>query len=126
MKSLLSTLTINCLSNLYNLFYEIIQSNILKKYILNTQLPIIEYLNETRPGEVNLIPTNPYHRAKAREIAEIINSGIQPYQNLNVIKRVAKDNESNKKNWIDFYLGKGAKVLESVLSETSGVYSIGK
>ena len=72
-----------------------------------------------------MIPTNPYERAKAREIAEIINSGIQPYQNLNVLKRVTKGNESKKKDWIDFYLGKGAKVLESVLSETSGAYSIG-
>ena len=46
-------------------------------------LPIIEYLDETRP-EPRIIPLDPVKRQKARAIAEIVNSGIQPYQNTNV------------------------------------------
>ena len=44
-------------------------------------MAIMEYLDETRPSEPRLLPKDPVKRAKARAIAEIVNSGIQPYQN---------------------------------------------
>jgi glutathione S-transferase len=47
-------------------------------------IPIIEYLDEKIP-EPSLLPKDLGKRAKARAIAEIVNSGIQPYQNTNVI-----------------------------------------
>ena len=40
------------------------------------------------PGAPSLLPTGPLERARASEIAEIINSGTQPLQNLSVIKSV--------------------------------------
>lgn len=83
-------------------------------------------MEETRPNEYELLPKDPVKRAKARMIAEIINSGMQPFQNLNVIKRVAKETQSEDKKmeWIKFYLTKGFRALEAVLKETSAKYCV--
>ena len=52
---------------------------------------------------------------------------MQPFQNLNVIKRVAQETQSEdkKKEWIKFYLTKGFKAIEAILKETSGKYCVG-
>ena len=50
-------------------------------HLFTQSIAIIEYLDETRPNKVNLLPKDPVKRARARAIAEIVNSGIQPYQN---------------------------------------------
>jgi maleylacetoacetate isomerase len=56
----------------------------------------------------------------------IVNSGMQPYQNTNVLKRlVSNEGEEKKNEWIQFYLKKGFKSLEQLLRETSGKYSVG-
>ncbi len=83
-------------------------------------------MDETRPQEPRLLPTDPLKRAKARAIAEIINSGIQPYQNTNVLKRLTNDLGEQKKNeWLQFYLSKGFRSIEAALKETSGKYCVG-
>lgn len=59
-------------------------------------------------------------------VAEVINSGIQPYQNLSVLKRVNKlMNPEKKEEWVKFYISKGLNSLETILKETSGKYCIG-
>ncbi len=64
---------------------------------------------------------------QARCIAEIINSGIQPYQNLNVINRISKDQGKEKKQeWVQFYLKKGLNSIEEILKMThTGKYCVG-
>lgn len=89
---------------------------------LTQSLPIIEYLNETRKNGVNLIPDDPFYRQKSKTIAEIINSGIQPYQNINVLKRIG---DEKKTEWLNHYLNKGLNSIEVILKETSGTYSVG-
>ena len=79
-------------------------------------------MDETRTNGSNLLPRNPVKRAQARAIAEIINSGIQPYQNLNVLKRITKE---KKYEWLDFYLSKGLRSLETTLKVTSGKFCVG-
>lgn len=94
--------------------------------ILLQSLSIIEYIDETRKTEVNLLPKDPILRAKSRQIAEIINSGMQPYQNLAAIKKIASYAGDEKKlEWIQFYLNKGFKAIENVLEQTSGKYCVG-
>nr|UOU03305.1 glutathione S-transferase zeta 3 [Brachionus rubens] len=93
---------------------------------LTQSVPIIEYVDETRPQEPKLLPQDPVKRAKARAIAEIINSGIQPYQNTNVLKRLVNEIGEEKKNeWLHHYLTKGFKAIEAALVETSGKYCVG-
>ena len=51
---------------------------------------------------------------------------MQPYQNINVLKRLGSNVGKEKRNeWIQFYLKKGFKSLEQLLRETSGKYSVG-
>lgn len=60
------------------------------------------------------------------EIAEVINSGIQPYQNTNVLIRLDKDfGEDYRNKWVHSYLHKGYRTLERLLEESSGLYCIG-
>lgn len=73
-----------------------------------------------------MLPVDPVKRAKARAIAEIVNSGIQPYQNTNVLKRLVKEIGEDKKNeWLQFYLAKGFRAIEESLKESSGKYCVG-
>ena len=68
------------------------------------------------------MPKDPIKKAKARAIAEIINSGIQPYQNLSALKKVG---DEKRNEWLHFYLHKGFKAIETALKETSGRYCVG-
>ena len=44
-------------------------------------MAILEYLEERFPTPP-LLPADPWLRARARQLAEMVNSGIQPLQNL--------------------------------------------
>ncbi|MGH7282243.1 MAG: maleylacetoacetate isomerase, partial [Polyangiaceae bacterium] len=50
---------------------------------------IIELLEELYP-EPALFPKSPWDRARVRTLVEIVNSGIQPLQNMKVMKRVGE------------------------------------
>lgn len=54
---------------------------------LTQSMAIIEYLEERFP-EPRLLPVEPAARARARQLAELVNSGIQPLQNLNLQQRI--------------------------------------
>ena len=56
---------------------------------LTQSLPIIEYLDE-RFAEPPLLPRGLEDRARARAIAEMVSSGIQPLQNLSTTNAVGK------------------------------------
>ena len=89
-------------------------------------MAIIEYLDETRSQEPRLIPKDPIKRAQARAIAEIVNAGIQPYQNANVLKKIVEyQGEEKKTEWINNYLTKGFRAIEALLQKTSGKYCVG-
>ena len=55
--------------------------------ILTQSVAIMEYLDESRRYSGHRLPDNPKSRALVRIITEI-NSGIQPVQNLSVMKRI--------------------------------------
>ena len=54
---------------------------------LAQSVAILEFLEETHP-EPALLPQDPIARARARQLTEVINSGIQPIQNLRVMQRL--------------------------------------
>ena len=63
-------------------------------------MAIIELLDEKYPA-VPLLPKDSMSRYKSREIAHIIGTGIQPVQNLSVLKKVvAWTNEEMIYNFI--------------------------
>lgn len=88
--------------------------------VLTHSVPIIEYLEETRPTPP-LLPSDPAQRAKVRGIAESIVSGIQPLQNLSVLLRVGDD----KLEWGKYWIERGFTALEEQLKDTSGTCCFG-
>lgn len=68
------------------------------------------------------MPKDPIKRAQVRAIAEIVNSGIQPLQNLSVLQRVG---EERKQEWLENFLSKGLNAIEEILKITAGKYCVG-
>ncbi|CAL1537571.1 unnamed protein product [Lymnaea stagnalis] len=89
-------------------------------HTLTQSLPIIEYLEERSP-EPPLLPKDIFGRAQVRAISEVVNSGIQPLQNLSVLEKIG----DGKEEWAKFFLEKGLKALEAMLENTAGQYCYG-
>jgi maleylpyruvate isomerase len=91
---------------------------------LTQSLAIIEYLDERWPTPP-LLPSDPLRRARARQLAEIVNSGIQPLSNALVLRRVAALG-ADSKAWAREFVGFGLTAYESFIAEESGPYSLGE
>lgn len=91
--------------------------------MLTQSLPIIE----RKYPEKSLLPRDLFKRAQARRIAEIINSGIQPLQNLATLKKIVDVTgvDSKKADWAKHFISKGFQGLERVLEETAGKFCVG-
>ncbi|MFT3772462.1 MAG: maleylacetoacetate isomerase [Minicystis sp.] len=75
---------------------------------------ILEYLEETRPTPA-LYPKDPWARARVRQVVELVNSGIQPLQNLIVQGRHSKDPEEQKA-FARFFNERGLAACEALLA----------
>ncbi|XP_070520735.1 probable maleylacetoacetate isomerase 2 [Cardiocondyla obscurior] len=82
---------------------------------------ILEYLEETRPNP-RLMPTDPVKRARAREICEVIVSGIQPLQNVSLLKHIE---DKRKREWPKYWITRGFTAVEKLLSSSAGKYCVG-
>ncbi|HVR62380.1 MAG TPA: maleylacetoacetate isomerase [Polyangia bacterium] len=87
-------------------------------------MAIIEYLEEAFPAPA-LLPGDPWLRARTRQLAEAVNSGIQPYQNtplLDYVKDVlARDEIATARHFIE----RGLRALETLAAETAGTFLVG-
>eukprot|EP00331_Platyophrya_macrostoma_P035680 CAMPEP_0176442142 /NCGR_PEP_ID=MMETSP0127-20121128/21628_1 /TAXON_ID=938130 /ORGANISM="Platyophrya macrostoma, Strain WH" /LENGTH=224 /DNA_ID=CAMNT_0017827077 /DNA_START=18 /DNA_END=692 /DNA_ORIENTATION=- len=92
--------------------------------LLTESLPIMEYLDETRP-EKKVYPADPILRAKVRAVCEICNSGMQPLQNLSVLRKIEKEYGQDQNAFATQFNIDGFKALESMLSKTAGKYCFG-
>jgi maleylpyruvate isomerase len=90
---------------------------------LTQSLPIIEYLDDRWP-EPRLVPADPYLRARARALAEIINSGIQPLQNLSVTRAV-KAMGGDEAAWTRGHIERGLAAYAAAAAEVAGTFSVG-
>jgi maleylpyruvate isomerase len=86
-------------------------------------LPILEYLDERFP-ERPILPKDLYLRARARGLAEIVNSGIQPHQNLTTTKAI-KAFGGDEVAWPKSFIADGLTAFERVASETAGKFCVG-
>jgi maleylpyruvate isomerase len=87
-------------------------------------MAILEYLEERWP-EPPLLPKDRIARARVRHAAEIINSGIQPFQNTAVQKRVKHELHGDEKAWARHFIAHGLRALEPLLQTTAGRYAVG-
>uniref|UniRef100_A0A3Q1MF01 maleylacetoacetate isomerase n=1 Tax=Bos taurus TaxID=9913 RepID=A0A3Q1MF01_BOVIN len=88
---------------------------------IGQSLAIIEYLEETRPTP-RLLPWDPKKRAQVRMVSDLIASGIQPLQNLSVLKQVGQENQLT---WAQQAITSGFNALEQILQSTAGRYCVG-
>lgn len=94
---------------------------------ISQSLAILEYLEETHPFPA-LLPKDPLARAKARQMAEVINSGIQPIQNLSVMQDLSKNHDFTREKtiaWSGNWIARGFEALETLAIEVGGRYSSG-
>jgi maleylpyruvate isomerase len=86
-------------------------------------MAILAYLEEQFPTPP-LLPTDPWLRARARQLAEMVNSGIQPLQNLDVIQHLT----ARGLDGIEFarhFNERRLAALESAARETAGAFLVG-
>jgi len=86
-------------------------------------LPIIEYLEDRFPDHP-VHPKDPYLRARARQLAEIVNAGIQPFQNLSTSKKL-KALGADDGPWIKGFVADGLAAFARAAEETAGRFCVG-
>ncbi len=91
---------------------------------LSQSLAILEYLEE-RYRTPALLPAEPYLRARVRMFSEMVNSGIQPLQNLSVLQRLKNELKQDDKAWGAYWNTRGLTALEVAVKETARTYSVG-
>lgn len=95
-------------------------------HVMGESVAILEWLDENYPLPA-LLPKDSFERATARRLAETINSGIQPLQNLDVQKMHSTSKETQKE-WMQHWVRRGLKLYEQILIESgkeSSKFSLG-
>jgi maleylpyruvate isomerase len=90
---------------------------------LAQSLAIIEYLEERFPN-APLLPREPIARAHSRELAEVVNAGIQPMQNAPLLARV-KEISGESEGWAKYYIRFGLEAIERRARVTAGAFLVG-
>lgn len=111
---------------------------------IGESVAMIEWLDEIAPRPSLFQPTGgPLHgsgdaaawRARARQLAELVNAGTQPLQNLNILDFVAdhytlakpaeKGVSDAKKTWARQWIRQGLHAYEELVRESAGRFSLG-
>ncbi|XP_010470862.1 PREDICTED: glutathione S-transferase Z1-like [Camelina sativa] len=93
--------------------------------VISDSFAILMYLDEKYP-EPPLLPRELHKRALNYQAASIISSGIQPLQNLAVIRYIEeKTNAEEKIAWVNNAIRKGYTALEKLLVNCAGIYATG-
>ena len=90
-------------------------------------MAILMYADDVFAGP-RLFPEDPALKAKAVQLCEIINSGIQPLQNLNVLQELKSNygfDADKSKAWIGHWVNRGFKALENLLDQKTSKFAIG-
>jgi maleylpyruvate isomerase len=86
-------------------------------------LAILDYLEETYPKPA-LLPAGVRQRALARQVAQIINSGVQPIQNVRLQSEL-RDLGVDPLPLVRQYITRGLGAVEQLVASESGRFLIG-
>lgn len=92
--------------------------------VIAQSVAIMTYL-DAQFSDHPLIPDEPLKKAQCLQLTEIINSDIQPLQNLSVLKKLVKEHgfsEEEKIAWIQHWISLGLQSFESLLQNTAGEF----
>jgi maleylpyruvate isomerase len=85
---------------------------------------ILAYLEDRFPTPA-LLPREPWPRARALQLAEMVISGIQPLQNLSVLDHLQSAGVAEPRAIARHYIARGLGGLETVARETAGTFLVG-
>lgn len=83
-------------------------------------MAIIEYLEERYPTPA-LLPADALSRAHVRALAELVNSGIQPLQNLATFAELKRHGVAAEA-WASHFITRGLTALEALARERAGAF----
>jgi maleylpyruvate isomerase len=86
-------------------------------------IAIIEYLEERYPSPA-LLPAAPAARAHVRALAELVNSGIQPFQNTSTLAEL-KQRGVEAEPWARSFVARGLAALEALAAPRAGAFMFG-
>jgi len=87
-------------------------------------MAILEYLEEAFP-DPPLLPADPWQRGRARQMAQMVISGIQPFNNLATRQHVKAALSADPDVWVRHFVGRGLASLERAAGETAGTFMVG-
>lgn len=87
-------------------------------------MAILEFLDERFPAPP-LLPAEPLLRARARQLAEMVNAGMQPLQNLSTTEHIRRELAGDPGTWVRHFMVRGLAALETVASSTAGSFLVG-
>jgi len=96
---------------------------------LGESVAILEWLEETIPTPA-LYPKDPWQRARTRQLVEIVNGGMQPMQNISVLKKLSPDS-AVQRAWGAHFNELGLAAFEALLAQIAaegggdGPFSVG-
>lgn len=90
---------------------------------LTESLAILQFIDTVFPKKP-FLPADPYKRAQVWALAETVNAGIQPLQNLPVFLKHSND-PSEQKKWNQHWIRSGLEVYEKLAASLAGRYSFG-
>jgi maleylpyruvate isomerase len=91
---------------------------------LSQSMAILAYLEEQHPTPP-LLPEDLWERACVRQVAEMINAGVQPLQNLAVLRHLKATGEVDVASWARHFISVGLDAVEAVAAELSGPFCVG-
>lgn len=97
-------------------------------FAISQSMAIVEYIDAVWKMGQPLFPADPKMAARVRQICEIVNSGIQPHQNLTAGAELKKQfgiDDAQKVEWWKFWVKRGFEGLEKVVSETAVNFAFG-
>lgn len=91
---------------------------------LGQSIAIMEWLEESFVA-APLLPADRYLRSRTRQLAEIVNSGIQPFQNLTMRAIVKNELGGDDVALARRFIEKGLRAYQTVAADVAGAYSVG-
>ncbi len=92
---------------------------------LPQSVAIAEYLDEVHPTPP-LFPGDALGRARIRALVELVNSGIQPLHNAQVLSYVKNDLKADGAAWAEKWIGQGLAALEKAAEATATTFLAGE
>lgn len=90
---------------------------------LSDSMALLEFIEESWPTPA-LLPGDPLGRARVRRLSQLITSGIQPLQNLGVMRHLS-DDPAVQKAWCRHWIERGMDAWEAAAAPLAGLYCHG-